>query len=536
MKKHYLFSCIFYLFAAAIIFPYIRWYADNPDTFQYLAIAIKYLSGDWSYAVNGYWSPMISWLLTIPLLFFNDQLLAFKSLQVLIGLFTLWQWVKLLEKTTLNIISKKILIFIIIPFLLDYSLLNCTPDLLFMGLLFMLINLLLSGSIFTNKSLAFQIGLTGGLLYFTKAFGFPFFIAFTSIIIFLEQKKNDRMKIEWKNVVRLYGIFFLISFIWIATLSFHYDRFSISEAARFNMSREAAPLPGRSASLPILNIGLYKPLEHSYSAWESPGEYVGNQKITLFNSTSEYLEIVKRNLLSIYYFDFSHQTGIIFLSLLLLFIIIKGGNALFKERWILFFILFIIILYGGYSLILVHSRYTWINNLLMLILTVYFIERIFNKKALKSISAIMILFILLLSVKRPVKEILFSSDSNYPVFWIFNSLKHPFYTMRIFYRTDVELNKVIKELKSKKLLNGNIASLKTKKLDRDPYSKTLRISQENNCSYYGQIDDTKNLQVQKDELNKMCINYLITWDNVEWGDASPLYYNYEAGVRVYTLK
>ena len=384
---------------------------------------------------------MISWLLTIPLLFFTDQLLAFKSLQVLIGLFTLWQWVKLLEKTTLNNNSKNILIFIIIPFLLDYSLLNCTPDLLFMGLLFKLINLLLLGSIFTNKSVAVQTGLTGGLLYFTKAFGFPFFIAFTSIIIFLEQKKNDKMKIEWKNVFRLYVIFFLTTFIWIATLSFHYGRFSISESARFNMSREAAPLPGRSASLPILNMGLYKPLEHSYSAWESPGEYVGNQKITLLNSSSEYLEIVKRNLLTIYYFDFSHQIGIIFLLMLLLFIITKGGNAFFKERWILFFMLFIILLYGGYSLILVHSRYTWINNLLMLILTVYFIECIFNKKTLKGISTMAIFFILLLSVKRPIKEILFSSDSNFPVFWIFNSLKQPFYTMKIFYRTDYELNR-----------------------------------------------------------------------------------------------
>ena len=115
-------------------------------------------------------------------------------------------------------------------------------------------------SIFTNKSVAVQTGLTGGLLYFTKAFGFPFFIAFTSIIIFLEQKKNDKMKIEWKNVFRLYVIFFLTTFIWIATLSFHYGRFSISESVRFNMSREAAPLPGRSASLPILNMGLYKPL------------------------------------------------------------------------------------------------------------------------------------------------------------------------------------------------------------------------------------------------------------------------------------
>ena len=136
MKKRYLFSCIFYLFATAIIFPYIRWYADNPDTFQYLAIAIKYLSGDWSHAINGYWSPIISWLLAIPLLFFDDQLLAFKLLQILIGLFTLWQWVNLLDKTTLNNTAKNILVFTAIPFLLDYSLLNGTPDLLFMGLLF----------------------------------------------------------------------------------------------------------------------------------------------------------------------------------------------------------------------------------------------------------------------------------------------------------------------------------------------------------------------------------------------------------------
>ena len=108
--------------------------------------------------------------------------------------------------------------------------------------------------------------------------------------------------------------------------------------------------------------------------------------------------------------------------------------------------------------------------------------------------------------------------------------------MKIFYRTDYELNRVIKELKSKKMLNGNIASLKTEKLDRDPYSKTLRISYENNCNYYGQIDDKKNLIQQKEELNKMQINYLITWDNKEWGETTPLYFNNEAGMRIYTLK
>ena len=289
--------------------------------------------------------------------------------------------------------------------------------------------------------------------------------------------KNKKKKMVWGNLIRLYGIFFLISFIWIATLSFHYDRFTISEAARFNMSREAAPLPGRSASLPVLNKGLYKPLEHSYSTWESPGEYVSNDKITLFNSPSDYLEIVKRNLLSIYYFDFSHQTGIIFLFMLLLFVIVNGIRALFKEKWVLVLLLFIVLLYGGYSLILVHSRYTWINNLLMLIMAVYFIQSISIKKAFKFIAPVLFLFILLLAVKRPVKEILFSSDSDYPTRWIFNSLKHPVITMRIFYRSDVELHKVIDEVKTKNILSGNIASLKINGMDRDPYTRSLQVAQ-----------------------------------------------------------
>lgn len=536
MKNPFLSACIFYLFASAIIFPYVRWYADNPDTFQYLAIASKYCSGDWSHAVNGYWSPMISWLLTIPLLFFNDQLLAFKILQVLIGVFTLWQWNRLLNKTSIRKSRKNILVFVFIPFIIDYSLLNATPDLLFMGLLFMLINFFLTGDISSNRVLAIKTGLAGGILYLTKAFGFPFFIAITIIIIFFELRGKERKRIVWKNVALLYGIFFLISFVWIVSLSLHYNRFTISEAVRFNMSREAAPLPGRSASLPVLNKGLFAPLTNSLSAWESPGEYVNNVKITPFNSTSDYLKIIKRNLLSIYYFDFRHQAGIIFLLLLFLFIIRRGINELMKERWILILMLFILLLYGGYALILVHTRYTWINNLLMVIMSAYFIQSIFNKKSLRFISAISFIFILLLSVKRPVKEILFTSDSDYPVGWIVGSLTHPFETMWIFYRSDVRLQRVINEVQTNNFLSGNVASLKIKGMDRDPYTNALRIAQAGNCRYYGQLNDEINLQLQKDELKKMNINYIITWKNTEWGNEAPVYYNVEAEVKIYSLK
>ena len=293
MKKPFLSACIFYLLSAAIIFPYVRWYADNPDTFQYIAIAQKYLSGDWTHAVNGYWSPLISVLLIIPILIFENDLLAFKILQLLTGIFTLCQWSNLLNKIPLRNNLRIILLFISIPFFLDYALLNCTPDLLFMGLLFLLLNLILSGNISEDKNLAIKTGITGGLLYLTKAFAFPFFIAFTIFIILFEIYRKTNHKPNWKNISKLYGVFFLISFFWIIILSSRYNKFTISEAAVFNSSREVAPLPGRSSELPILNKGLYAPPVNSFSAWESPGDYVNDERVTFFNSTSDYLKIIK---------------------------------------------------------------------------------------------------------------------------------------------------------------------------------------------------------------------------------------------------
>ncbi len=536
MKKTFLLSSLFYLLASAIIFPYVRWYADNPDTFQYLAIATKYLSGDWMHVINGYWSPMISWLLIIPLFFINDQLFAFKILQVLIGLFTIWQWTKLLDKTSIRKSWKNILVIVLIPFVLVYALLNATPDLLFMGLLLMLLNQILSGNIFSNASRSIQTGITGAILYLTKGFGFPFFIALTLIIILFECRRKEKNKIAWLNVIRLYGMFFIISFVWIVTLSLHHGHFTISEAAGFNMSRDAAPLPGRPAGLPVLNKGLYLPLAHSYSAWENPGEYVSKERVTLFNATSDYLKIIKRNLLSIYYFDFSRQVGIVFLSLLLLFVIIKGLRELFKERWRIILLLFIFLFYGGYTLILVHSRYTWINSLLMLILSAYFIQELFNKKNLKYISTVLFVFILFLSVKRPVKEILFSSDTDYPVPWVFNSLKHPFFTMWVFYRSDVELHRVIKDIKARKILKRNVASLRINGMDRDPYTKALQIVQNTGCRYYGQLDNEMEIKIQEEELKKMSIDYLITWKNTEWGNDVPAYYDVVSGIRIYSVR
>ena len=509
------------------------WYADNPDTFQYLSIAEKYLSGDWSFAVNGYWSPMISWLLALFLFFLKDGILAFKILQLIIGLFTLWQWNRLLHKTPLCREWKNILSIVSIPFILDSGLLNATPDLLFMCLLLMLINVVISGGILNDKRLAIKAGITGGLLYLTKSYGFPFFIAFIIVVILLERNWATVLNKFWKNISALFGVFFLISFFWIAILSFHYDKFTISKAAQFNRSAEAAPLPGRQDELPVLGSGLLAPMANSYSAWESPGEYLKNREII---SQDQFFKIFSRNVSSIYYYDFRHQTGALFIILMIIFIARKGIRELVKTKWVMIIFIFIFIFYGGYALILVHARYTWINNLLMILLSAYFIQFAFELKHQKIISMILFGLLVILSIKRPIKEILVISDKDYPILWMFKSIVHPFETMRIFYRPDFELQKAYSELKGRKILSGNVASLKVSGMERDGYTSSLLIARSGKARYFGQLNDTLSFLQQDIELKENKIDFFITWKTDEWNNKTPFYENVESGLKIYSLK
>lgn len=537
MKRFPFFPYLFFLFASVIVFPYVRWYADNPDTFQYISIAKKYLSGDWQQAINGYWSPLISWLLTIPILIFKNEILAFKILQFLTGLFVLHQWIRLIHRTPIAGFSKSILILIAIPFLVDYAFLNLTPDLLFVGLLLMLINTVSNENIFSDRRQSIRAGIAGGLLYTAKAFGFPFFIAFIFLVFIIENFRKALPGEKWKNLTFLYGVFFMVCSFWIAAISFHYGRFTISEASRFNRNAEAAPLPGRSEELPILSGGIFIPVNDDMSAWESPGEYLKNDQVTLFSSPQKFFQIVSRNISSIYYFDFRHQAGALFFIFLLIFLFRKGFKRLVSEKWLLVLLVFIILFYVGYSLILVHARYTWINNLLMIVSAMYLIQVVFESSFYRYVRFFFISVLILLSVKRPLKEILFTADGNYPVFWMFQAIKHPFETMWIFYRPDIRMQKAVDEIqKQNKFLKANFASLKTPGMERDGYTSCLRLVNSVNGKYYGQVNDDIKFTDLKNILLSGNIDYLVTWRNTDFGIEIPEYVNFDAGIRIYRLR
>ncbi|MFM9029033.1 MAG: hypothetical protein ACKOQ6_13740, partial [Bacteroidota bacterium] len=116
-----------FVLAIFIVWPYLRTYVNNPDSFQYIRLARYWYEGKWSEAVNGYWSPAISWLLSLMLLSGKHPVLLFKFLQALIALSSFTCWCRLVDRVG----SFPWMKLIAIPLFISQAFLTLTPDLLF---------------------------------------------------------------------------------------------------------------------------------------------------------------------------------------------------------------------------------------------------------------------------------------------------------------------------------------------------------------------------------------------------------------------
>ena len=67
-------------------------YRIGGDEISYINIAKAYAAGNWGAAINGYWSPLYSWLMSPFLLFGSQPLYAVyvsKIVSLIIGFFTI---------------------------------------------------------------------------------------------------------------------------------------------------------------------------------------------------------------------------------------------------------------------------------------------------------------------------------------------------------------------------------------------------------------------------------------------------------------
>ena len=502
IKGNRLFLMASFIYAAAVFlaFPYLRYFVDNPDTISYITIAQKYFRHDYSNAVNGYWSPLISWMLALLLNIPRDEVYIFKLLQLLIGLFALFNFVKLVYVLIHSRSIRIVLTITSIPLILSYALLNLTPDLLFLGVILFYLRIVTEKEFYNHRHFGLIAGVLGILLYFSKSFGFCFFLAHFTVLTFktfFQTKEYAFKKHILGNYAQAIICFIAVSSIWIYLISHKYGHFTVSENAAFNLSREVAAGPEEENKLPVLSGGITVPLNPTaVIAWEDPGlarKVIPLHTFSVAEDFEIYTGVLKRNLLTVYYFDFKRQAGLVFIVLLFVFLFNSKRKKILTDDFFFSLLCALVFIYGGYSLILVHTRYIWVCTMIMLLLSAWILEEFqFKSKAQQAIVRILVVFILTgLTLKRPIKEILFSADNDTSPITLISAMLKPQETMHATYSRDKDFFETRNELKSLIRSGSNIVSIRNEVSERDAYTQASLLALASNAKYLGQVNSDK---------------------------------------------
>jgi hypothetical protein len=225
------FILVMYAVLNGLIFHYERLTGDST---LYLSIAEKYLSGDFKNAINGYWGPLLAWLL-IPFLYFgSSHVFAINALNLIFGLLTTVGVWKLSYRFEINEKIRSIILLPLVPILLYISLMQ-PMDFLLVCLLVYYLNVVFKKDYPDRSSNAVKSGVLGALVYFSKPYGFPFFISHFLLINICHYFGNEspvNKKNVLKNLLIGFVLFSVLSGSWIFLISMKYNRVTFSTMGR----------------------------------------------------------------------------------------------------------------------------------------------------------------------------------------------------------------------------------------------------------------------------------------------------------------
>ena len=350
----------------AVVAGILGWmYRDalNPDAVSYLRNAEHIVEGRFALSVSGYWSPMLSWLLAIPvalglegpyaarLVLFGCGLGLVAASRLLISRLPCEQpWLKAGASVCIALIAARM------------SIVNITPDLLLSTVLFLYFSVLLSPRFFQGNLLAALAGLLGGIAYLTKSYGLPFFVVHMPGAVFLLGMivgASLMARIRVAAVAML--IFVLTTGGWIANLSSKYGKPTFSTVAPVahavigpdDMER------GHPWARTLVQLS-----ENRMASWETP-EILEYNFWSPFESRDYFIHQVKHSLGNfkdllkhIGQYDLCHLALPMFVFLPLLAL---GGSRDSDQRdrlrYVVFQLCTIIVYSGGFMIVYFEPRY-----------------------------------------------------------------------------------------------------------------------------------------------------------------------------------
>lgn len=216
-----------------------RFQADV-DGFAYLRSAHHYVTGAFDLAITGYWSPMLSWLMTplLPLvpspLFAARIVMGISSLVFTFGAFAV---LKRLELPPLGVVGGTLAAAL---FAAVASVETTTPDLLVGGLLCLATSGLLAPGWPVRRRSQVAVGVLFGVAYYAKSVALPIgFVMVALVAIGVWLGRHARLRRVVTASALTLAVTALTVAPWVTVLSLEYDALTVSTTARI-----AHALPG----------------------------------------------------------------------------------------------------------------------------------------------------------------------------------------------------------------------------------------------------------------------------------------------------
>lgn len=370
--------------------PFYKYIFDS-DAIGYLTIAKHYAAGRWHEAVNGYWSPLHSWLAAPFVAAGFYELYVFKVLNACIGVFILLAFHRYVKRYEFPLSITWGLMLSAVIIIIHFAYFEVAADILLVLLLLLYFLITSINNFTTNLKLNVLAGSIGAVAYFSKTYAFPFFLLHFTIIHCLAPAQQPR---NWLVGI---SVFLLFSFPWILALHDKYGIWTIGTSGK--MMASVYLVHEYNPDLLIFA----PPYENSVSWWED--SYLYQKKFyTPFQSAALFVHQIRILLYNIqqYFLALSAISYLVPFTFLLLFFDAIQRNRT-KARYL---IVFGLLLPLGYLLIHIETRFLWILALLLLPWIVqWWIEVLKKSDAPKWINNTILTVVVLSFLAEPVNQL-----------------------------------------------------------------------------------------------------------------------------------
>lgn len=339
--------------ASSLIIAYIYRNQINPDGVSYIQVARHYAELELKTAVNGYWAPLLSWLM-VPFIWLQfDPLIAFRIINFLLSGLVIGSLLFYLNHNRTVSISDKLLQFTFIGsfsiLLASWASATVTPDVLSGVILGVMLVLLYFFQKEGTRRLAILFGASLAFLYFSKSIGLYVSLAVVVVVLTVEFYKNRTIA---KNSLVALGVFLGLSAVWVGLISIKYDRLTISTAGEYNFALYGPEHPAHPQTVE----NSYLPVKYPDAiwGWDDPS-YFKLPTWNIFEHWSYYSNYILRTTNEAFSLLIT-STPLLFLGLWALFMR-KKDRTLQQTGYLLGFSS--VLIFGAYSLIYVEPRYLW---------------------------------------------------------------------------------------------------------------------------------------------------------------------------------